>query len=77
MSKKIERSLGKIEGQIESLIVDVKNGRKESRARGKDLHKRIDTVETDVKKLEKIQYAIITVAGLAFTLGMAIIKRLF
>jgi hypothetical protein len=76
MSKKIERSLGKIEGQMESLIVDVQKGRKESRARGKDLHKRIDVVEGDVKKLEKIQYAIITVAGLAFTLGVTLIKML-
>jgi hypothetical protein len=77
MSKKIERSLGQIEGKVDSLIVDHQNARKESRRRSKDLHKRIDTVEEDVKKLEKIQYAIITIAGLAFSVGMAIIRKLF
>jgi len=80
---KLERILGKIEGQNESLIVDVSNLRKEitlvhkeTKEAQKDIHVRIQETEKNINKLSKIQYTIITVASIAYTLLLTLGKSL-
>lgn len=59
-NNEIQRSLGRIEGSVNSLIVDLKALRKDSSYQFKDLDKR-------VVKVEKKQYTFIVVASLIFT----------
>ena len=67
---KIERSLGRIEGQIDSLISDVKSIRQTAGAKTETLYKRVAT-------LEKKQFSIIAMASVSFAVVLAYIKKMF
>lgn len=64
----IQRSLGRLEGKVDSLINDVKVIRKGAE------HK-IDELDTRVHKLEKRQFAVIVIASGLFTASLAFFKR--
>lgn len=61
MSKNnMERSIGRLEGKVDSLIVDVKR-------LGEVSEGKIDKLEGRVVKLEKRQYTIVIIASIAWT----------
>jgi hypothetical protein len=64
----IERSLGRIEGKVESLIVDMKDLKKAS-------HGKIDTLGSRVATIEKKQYSVLAFAGVAFTASMIYLRK--
>lgn len=67
-NNEIQRSLGRIEGKVESLIVDLKALREGSGGR-------LDGLGVRVGKLEKRQYTVIVVASLIFTGIMTFFKK--
>ncbi len=67
-NKDIERSLGRVEGKVDSLIEDIKSLREAQGGRLGNLDKR-------VAGLEKRQYTILTIASGLFIGSLAFIKK--
>ncbi len=70
MNKNEARSIGRLEGKVDSLIVDIKGLRRASEGK-------IDKLEGRVAKLEKKQFTIVIMASLFFSTLLAFIRKLF
>ena len=68
MENDIQRSLGRIEGKVESLISDLQELRGASLGHIAGLDLRLNTVE-------KKQYGVFLIAGVAFTSLVAVVKK--
>ena len=66
----VERSLGRLEGKVDSLISDIKVIRRGAEHKLKEL-------DTRVHKLEKKQYTIVIIASLTFTILISYLKKFF
>lgn len=67
-SDDIQRSLGRIEGNVESLIADLQGLRVTLIDKTEELDKRLATVE-------KKQYAMLAIASIGFTSFIAVFKK--
>lgn len=68
MRKEESRILGRMEGKVDSLIIDL-------RAIRKDSGRKIDNLGVRVANLEKKQFTIVIIASAIFTGMLAYVKR--
>ena len=70
MSRELIRAVGRLEGKMDSIIVDISSLREATEGK-------VDEIGTRVAKIEKKQYTVIVLASIIFTTSLAFVKKLF
>lgn len=73
----IERSIGRLEGKVDSLICDIQLIRTATLSNLKELRGDLEVLEEKFESVDKRQFTIITICSIVFTGILAFINKIF